>query len=324
MEISGKKVLVTGGAGFIGSHLVEVLLRQGAIVSVIDDFDDFYQGKEGNISVSLANPKFLLVRGTILDYDTLSRAIDGSSVVFHLAAQAGVRYCLKNPLKANEVNVTGTVNVLEACRKQRVQKVIVASSSSVYGNPIKVPISEVHPLDPTNPYGASKLAAEKYCMSYFMSYGLPVTALRYFSVYGPRGRPDQVLYSMAERASKGLPPEIFGDGRQSRDFTYVSDIVSGTVMAALRDDSVGKVFNLGFGREFSILDAANRISNFFDLRTGPAFRVAYKGDFTRTLCDNRRAERELGWVPQVGFAAGLQKFLEWFAAQRTAQARIQE
>jgi UDP-glucose 4-epimerase len=325
LEISGKKVLVTGGAGFIGSHLVDYLLRLGSDVTVLDNFDDFYRGKEGNISPHASNRRFHLVRGSILDVDLLSKTMNGSALVFHLAAQAGVRYSLDNPLKTHEVNATGTLNVLEACRKTKVSKLVYASSSSVYGDVVKVPISENHPVNPTNPYGVSKLAGEKYCLSYFVSYGLPVACLRYFSVYGPRGRPDQVLYSMASRAAQGLPPEIFGSGDQSRDFTFVSDIVSGTIMAALRDDSAGHIFNLGYGEEFSISEAAEKIIEFFGLHVKPHHRAAYRGDFPRTLCDNRYARTHLGWNPQVGFESGLSQFLEWFVSSRVpevSQARV--
>ena len=317
MEISGNRAFVTGGAGFIGSHLVDSLLRQGCDVTVFDNFDSFYQGKEANVAPHMKNPKFHLIRGSVLDDELLCKTMDGAVVVFHLAAQAGVRYCLDNPRKAHDVNVTGTMNVLEACRKLNVRKIVAASSSSVYGNPAKVPISESHPLNPTNPYGASKLAAEKYCMSYHISYGLPITCLRYFSVYGPRGRPDQVVYSMAQRVAQGIAPEIFGDGSQSRDFTFISDIVAGTVMAALRDDSVGEVFNLGFGAEFSMLEVAQRILEHFGADIEPKHRQAYDGDFNRTLCDNRKARNLLGWNPQVSFQRGLDQFLNWYEASRT-------
>ncbi len=307
---------MTGGAGFIGSHLVDSLLRLGGDVTVIDNFDDFYPGKEQNFAEHARNPKFHLVKGSVLDYHLLLKSMEDRNLVFHLAAQPSVRYCLDNPRKAHDVNTTGTLNVLLVSRKLNPEKIIYASSSSVYGDPTRVPISEENQVNPTNPYGASKLAAEKYCLSHFLSYGLPVTCLRYFSVYGPRGRPDQVLYSMAQRVVQGLPPVIYGDGHQSRDFTFVSDIVSGTVMAALRDDSVGQVFNLGYGAEFSALEAAERIIDYFGSRLQPLHVDAYKGDFRRTLCDNRKARLLFGWNPQVSFSSGLDQFLEWFATTK--------
>jgi UDP-glucose 4-epimerase len=316
MDLVGEKVLVTGGAGFIGSHLVESLLRLGSSVTVYDNFDDFYPGKEANLASVRANPKFTLVKGSILDYDGLSAATKGKKIVFHLAAQAGIRYCNGNPRKANDVNATGTLNVLLASRENGVKKMVNASSSSVYGNAVRVPIGEEHPLYPTSAYGASKLAGEKYCYSFFRTYDFPVTSLRYFSVYGPRGRPDQVLYSFANNVSEGKPPVIYGDGHQSRDFTYISDIVSGTVMAAMSDDSVGESFNLGFGSEFSILEAATQVLKHFGSGLSPRFEPAYGGDFPRTLCQNEKAKRALGWAPRVGFKKGLDLFLEWYGETR--------
>lgn len=316
MDLVGENVLVTGGAGFIGSHLVESLLRMGSIVTVYDNFDDFYTGKEANLNQVKDNPKFALVKGSILDYGRLSAAIKGKKIVFHLAAQAGIRYCIRNPMKANEVNATGTMNVLLASKENEVKKVVNASSSSIYGNPVKVPIGEEHPLYPTSAYGASKLAAEKYCYSFFHTYNLPVTSLRYFSVYGPRGRPDQVLYSFAKNVSEGSAPVIYGDGHQSRDFTYVSDIVSGTVMAAMADGSVGESFNLGFGEEFSIAEAARQVLRHFGSSLSPKFEPAYRGDFQRTLCRNEKARRILSWTPRVGFQEGLDLFLDWYSETR--------
>lgn len=303
---------------------MDSLLRLGCDVTVLDNFDAFYPGKEQNLADHAGNSKFHLLKGSVLDYELLLKAMEDANLVFHLAAQAGVRYCLDNPRKAHDVNTTGTLNVLLASRKCNPEKIVYASSSSVYGDPNRVPISEEHKTIPTNPYGASKLAAEKYCLSYLLSYGLPVTCLRYFSVYGPRGRPDQVLYSMAEKVVQGQPPVIYGDGRQSRDFTFVSDIVSGTVMAALRDDSVGQVFNLGYGAEFSALEAAGRIIEYFGRHLQPLHKAAYKGDFRRTLCDNRKARQLLGWNPQVSFASGLEEFLDWFSKTKMPQFRQPE
>lgn len=310
---------MTGGAGFIGSHLTERLLDMGAAVTVYDNFDDFYPGKEDNLAGSLGSQGLKVVHGSILDTVSMSKAMADARIVFHLAAQAGVRYGLAHPEKAHQVNVSGTLNVLNLAREFKVQRLIYASSSSVYGNPTKVPISEEHPLNPTNIYGASKLAGEKYCLAYHSSFGLPVTCLRYFSVYGPRGRPDQVLYEMASRVAAGEAPEIFGDGRQSRDFTFVSDIVEGTVLASLKDDSVGEVFNLGYGAEFSMNEAAARVSEYFRSKLAPVYRPAYGGDFPRTLCDNSKARTKLGWMPRVSFSNGLNEFLDWFTKRRSVK-----
>lgn len=315
MELHGARALVTGGAGFIGSTLVDSLLRHGCTVVAFDNFDDFYTGKEDNVRHNLTDPRFRLVRGSILDTKALSQAMKGVNVVFHLAGQAGVRYCIENPLKTEEVNSVGTLNVLQAVRKERtVKKMIYASSSSIFGNPVKPMLAEDHPQNPTSPYGVSKLAGEKYCLAFHETYGTPVACLRYFSVYGPRGRPDQVVYSFAKRVMSGQPPVIYGDGRQSRDFTFVSDIVGGTVLAAMADESVGEAFNLGFGKEFPIEAVARMVIKSFGADLEPKFEQAYKGDFPKTLCQNSKARNILRWSPQVDFETGVAEFLDWFKA----------
>ena len=312
MEINRTRILVTGGVGFIGSHLSEGLLKQGANVTVLDNFDDFYPGKEANISGLLQNERFELVRGSVLDRDTLSKLIEKSDAVFHLAAQAGIRYCNEKPHKANEVNVTGTLNVVDSCHKLGVKKLVYASSSSVFGDPVRVPMDEHHPTDPNNPYGASKLAGEKYCTSYANAFGMDITCLRYFSAYGPRGRPDQVLYSFAEKASRGEPPVIYGDGSYSRDFTYVSDVVSATILSLYTDSDGGRVLNIGYGKDYKVIDIARKIIAHYGGGFEPRFVKQYSGDFSRTLCDNELARRTLGWRPQVSFDEGLALFLDWF------------
>ena len=315
MDLAGEKVLVTGGAGFIGSHLVESLLLLGAHVTILDSFDDFYPGKEANLHSVLGQPRVRLIRGDVRDSDMLSDAMRDANVVFHLAAQAGVRYCIDNPVKAHEVNVTGTLNVLLAARKQGVRKIVYASSSSTYGKPTKVPLSEDMPPNPTSIYGATKLAGEKYCTAMGETLGLPVTCLRYFSVYGPRGRPDQVVSSFALKVMKGQQPVIYGDGSQSRDFTYVSDVVSATVISAMVEESNGQIINVGYGREVKIVDVARKVLEHFNSRLQIDFRPTYAGDFPRTLCDNSKARRLLSWNPKVDFAHGLEAELDWLESE---------
>jgi len=315
MEINRSKILVTGGAGFIGSHLSEALLRLGANVTALDNFDDFYQGKEANVEGLLKSEQFRLVRGSVLDLNLLSTLVKGADAVVHLAAQAGIRYCNDHPFKANEVNVTGTMNVLVSARRMGVKKLVCASSSSVFGDPIRIPMNEAHQTEPNNPYGATKLAAEKYCTSFMKAYGMDITCLRYFSVYGPRGRPDQVLYSFAEKVSRGEAPVIYGDGSYSRDFTFVSDAVSATVLALYLDFG-GKVLNIGYGKDFKIIDVARKVIAHYGGRLEPQFVKQYQGDFSRTLCDNELARRTLGWRPEIAFDDGLARFLEWFDTNR--------
>lgn len=312
MEINRKRILVTGGAGFIGSHLSEGLLRQGARVTILDNFDDFYPGKEANIQSLFGNDRFRVVRGSVLDVGLVNSLAKEADAIVHLAAQAGIRYCNENPLKANEVNATGTMNVIVACRNLGVKKMVYASSSSVFGDPVKVPIDENHPTNPNNPYGATKLAGEKYCTSFAKAFNMDITCLRYFSVYGPRGRPDQVLYSFAEKASRGESPIIYGDGSYSRDFTFVSDVVSATILSLYTDSDGGRVLNIGYGKDYKIIDIARRITSHYGGQTEPRFEKRYSGDFSRTLCDNELARHSLGWRPQIGFEEGLEQFLDWY------------
>jgi len=311
LDLKGRKVVVTGGAGFIGSHLVESLLRLGAETVVYDNFDDFYEGKQANLARVSDHPRFRLVKGSILDSRKLLSTMKGTYVVFHEAAQAGIRYCISNPQKAHEVNVTGTLNVFLAAKHAGARKLVYASSSSVYGRPMRTPLNENHPLNPTSIYGATKLAGEKYCTSLGETLDLEVVCLRYFSVYGPRGRPDQVVSSFATRVMRGERPVIYGDGSQSRDFTFVSDVVSATILSALMEEANGQIMNVGFGREIKIRDVATKILDHFNSGLDIEFRQGYPGDFPRTLSDNSKANSILSWKPQVDFANGLEEHLSW-------------
>jgi len=317
-SLSGKKVLVTGGAGFIGSHLVDRLLERGSKVTVIDNFDDFYKGKEKNIVAHLKNGNYRMIKGDILDHDLVLGATKGVDATFHEAAQAGIRYCNLNPVKAHKVNVEGTLNVLMACRENAVKRIVFASSSSIFGNPRYIPIDEDCPTNPNSPYGATKLAGEQYCRVFHEVYGLGVVCLRYFSVYGPRGRPDQVIYSLVSNIMRGESPIIYGDGSQRRDFTYVSDIVEATILAAETESIDGEIFNIGFGQDFTIRELYNAIISTFrnELDISPRYIERYRGDFERTLADNTKARKRLGWRPLVNLEKGLEKYLSWLRAEQ--------
>ncbi|MBO3842428.1 MAG: NAD-dependent epimerase/dehydratase family protein [Candidatus Brockarchaeota archaeon] len=323
VNLAGKKVLVTGGAGFIGSHLVDSLIEKGCEVVVLDNFDDFYSGKERNLARHIGNERFRLVRGDILNYELLLHVMKGVEVVFHEAAQAGIRYCNLNPVKAHRVNVEGTLNVLLACKERGVKRIVYASSSSIFGKTGFIPINEACPTNPGSPYGATKLAGEKYCLSFHEAYGIDVVCLRYFSVYGPRGRPDQVIYSMAYRMLTGNRPIVYGSGEQRRDFTYVSDIVEATLLAAETEGIAGEVFNIGFGKDFSINELLKILFNTMSIdEVEPEYLESYRGDFERTLADNSKAQRILGWRPRVSLEEGVRRFVEWLGDTLKCEERV--
>ncbi len=311
MNLANSKVLITGGAGFVGSHLADKLVEMGTQVVVIDNFDEFYSGKEFNINHNLKRENYKLVKGDILNFVQLSKAMKGVDIVFHQAAQAGLRYCNLNPMKAHNVNVTGTINVLTAAKQNRVKRVIYASSSSIFGVPQYIPIDEKHITNPSSPYGATKLAAEKYCVAFNNVYNLGTVCLRYFSVYGPRGRPDQVFYRFADRLLNGEAPLIFGDGNQTRDFTYISDVVDANILAAEVNEANGEVFNIGFGSELSIKDAAKNVIERLEMSFEPIYCETYKGDFPRTQADNSYARKILDWRPKIDVKEGLNRFTKW-------------
>ena len=305
------KALVTGGAGFIGSHLAEELLRRGYRVVVYDNFDDYYYGKEHNIKGLLGDPNFTLVCGDILDYEELVSA-SKVDVVFHLAAQPGVRFSMRNPEKTVRVNVLGTLNVLRAAVENDVGKVVYASSSSVYGPPERLPMDENHPTNPISVYGVSKLAGEKLCRMFSELYGLRVVALRFHTVYGPRQRPDMAIHRWTKQLFSGKPLTVYGDGRQTRDFTYVSDIVSGILLASEWEGGRYEVFNLGAGRNYSVLEVIRVLGEVAGVEPKLSFEKPKAGDVPHTYADIRKAERELGFKPRVDLREGLRRFVEWF------------
>ncbi|MGD0624761.1 MAG: NAD-dependent epimerase/dehydratase family protein, partial [Thermodesulfobacteriota bacterium] len=248
--------LVTGGAGFIGSHLVERLLAEGHRVICLDNFDDFYDPalKRRNLTQALKDSKFCLVEGDLRDEDLLHKLFpeEKIEIVAHLAARAGVRPSIENPLLYADVNIRGTLNLLEACKKYKVRRVVFASSSSVYGNNLKVPFAEEDPVDnPISPYAATKKAGELICHTYHHLYGIDVACLRYFTVYGPRQRPEMAIHQFTRLIAEEKKVTLFGDGSSRRDYTYIEDAIEGTIAALGREHGY-EIYNIGESQTTSL------------------------------------------------------------------------
>ncbi len=308
------KIVVTGGAGFIGSHLCEALLDRGDQVVALDCLDDFYDPavKRRNLAVAMRNDRFRLVEGDIRDPATVNSVI-GSDVdaVVHLAARAGVRPSIEQPMLYNDVNIIGTGVILEACRAAKVQRVIFGSSSSVYGNNEKVPFSESDNVDhPISPYAATKRAGELLCHTYHHLYDMPVTCLRFFTVYGPRQRPDLAIHKFSRLIRSGQPIPVFGDGSMMRDYTYVDDIVDGVLRAIDRCDGYA-IYNLGESQPVALSDLVAMLEEALGQKAIIDRRPLQPGDVMRTFADITLARRELGFEPTTDMRTGLAHFVEW-------------
>lgn len=311
------KILVTGAAGFIGSHLCERLLGRGDTVAGFDNFDDFYdlQVKRRNIADCLENKDFKLIEADIRDAAAVESAVKGVDTVVHLAAKAGVRPSIAQPLLYADVNVNGTTVLLEAAKNHKVGRFIFASSSSVYGNNKKVPFSETDNVDfPISPYAATKKAGELICHSYHHLYGMPITCLRFFTVYGPRQRPDLAIHKFAAFLKQGKPLPIYGDGKAMRDFTYIDDIIDGIVAAIDRCKGFN-IYNLGESEPVSVNTLVKKLEKAFGKKAAREYMPAQPGDVKRTCADISKARKELGYAPKTSIDEGLAKFVEWFKGQ---------
>ncbi len=304
---------MTGAAGFIGSTLTDLLLSEGHEVVAVDNFDDYYSGKMRFLTPHLESPSFRLLETDILDLDALRQSFEDADVVFHLAAQAGVRISVKDPMRSHHANTTGTLNVLLAARDEGVKRVVSSSSSSVYGNAVRLPARETDPAVPISPYAASKLAAEYYCSLFYQLYGLESVSLRYFTVYGPRQRPDMAIRIFTDRALDGKRPQIFGDGEQTRDFTFISDVVSAIRRCADCPDPKGEPLNICSGSTVSVNEVVGSILKAVgreDLE--PEYLPPQPGDVDHTWGDNSKAGSLLDWQPKVSIDEGLLRFVRWY------------
>jgi UDP-glucuronate 4-epimerase len=307
-------VLVTGAAGFIGSHLCERLVAHGRPVVGIDNFDDFYdpQIKRRNIADCLGNKNFRLFEADIRDSGAMAQAIgQGVEIIVHLAAKAGVRPSIAQPLLYNDVNINGTLVLLELAKEHQIEKFVFASSSSVYGNNEKVPFSEDDNVDfPISPYAATKKAGELICHTYHHLYGMSVTCLRFFTVYGPRQRPDLAIHKFARLIERGKPVPVYGDGSMMRDFTYIDDIIDGTV-AAIDRCSGFNIYNLGESHPIKVNELIAEIENALGKKAVKEYLPLQPGDVERTYADVTRAGRDLGYDPKTDIRTGLANFTEW-------------
>ena len=303
--------LVTGGAGFIGSHIVDKLVQLGEKVRVIDNF---VTGKKENLAKSIN--KIELINGDIRDGKKLQVALKGVDFVLHQAALRSVPRSVDDPISTNNVNITGTLLLLEYARRYKVKRVVYASSSSVYGDNPELPKKETDSLSPISPYAVSKLAGEYYCSMYTKLYGLGTISLRYFNVFGPRQDPSSqyaaVVPKFIELAFKNKPLEIHGDGLQSRDFSYIDNVVSANLLAAKSKKGIGEVFNIACGEKYTILDIAETISEITGRRLKYRHATSRKGDVRHTLADISKAKKMLGYKPITNFEEGMRRTVEYF------------
>jgi len=308
------KILITGGAGFIGSHLAFGLANLDHEVTILDNLDAYYDVgiKRKNLDIVLQSKSCRFVEGDILDEKLLGGLVGDVDYVYHEAAQPGVRASVENPLKPNEVNIRGTLNVLEAARKGNVKRVINASSSSVYGKVVYLPFDEMHPTQPLAPYGVSKLVAEHYSRVYYELFGLPTVSLRYFTVYGPRMRPDLAIPIFTRALSTGEAPTVFGDGEQTRDLTFVDDIIDANIRLLETDAADGQILNVGGGKRITVNQLYGHLRDITGSDIEPVYSDEIKGDARHTLSNIERAKELIGYEPETGIEDGLKKFYEWY------------
>jgi len=315
------KVVVTGAAGFIGSHLAESLVADGHEVAGVDCFTDYYPRalKERNLERLRESPRFHLVEARLQDLD-LASLLDGAEHVYHLAAQAGVRasWGREFALYADH-NVLATQRLLEAALAAGRPTVVYASSSSVYGDAPSLPLREDAPCQPVSPYGVTKLAGEHLAVLYHRNHGLPTVSLRFFTVYGPRQRPDMAFHRFLKAARDGTEVTLFGDGRQTRDFTYIQNVIQANLAAcAAGREAAGESFNVAFGARVSLLELLEKMAALRGEPVKPRFEPGRKGDVRDSLADVGKARRLLGYRPEVSLDEGLRRTLEALGALGTA------
>lgn len=303
--------LITGGAGFIGSHLAEELVRRGENVRILDNFDS---GTHENMKHFIQNVE--LVKGDIRDLDTVKRSVEGVNYILHTAALRAVPLSVDNPHLTNGVNVQGTLNVLFAAKDTKVRRVVNVSSCAVYGTADKLPQVENQQLNPLSPYAVSKLATEYYCKVFYKIYGLETVSLRYFNVFGPRQDTDSqyavVVPLFIDAGLKGRQVEVHGDGLQSRDFIYIDDVVEATLLASITPGISGKVLNIACGVRFSVMNLLETVEKLLGVSIKYVHTAPRQGDVRHTQGDITSASKLMGYKPKVSFEEGLRKTVAWF------------
>jgi len=315
----GKKVLVTGAGGFIGSHLTDALVSKGAEVSVFIKWDSGSGSRPqliDNLQQSIGEIKNIL-KGDIASEDAIKTIkANQPEIIFHLAAEAYVNYSFDHPVEVLKANLLGTLNVLHAAMDlKEVRQIVCTSSSEVYGTAQKESIDELHPLNPTSPYAASKVAADRYCYAYWKTYGLPVAIIRPFNTYGPRHTYD-VIPKFIDLALRNEPLTIYGSGEQSRDFTYVSDMVEAFMLMGSRKEAIGQAVNFGNGRDYSVNFIAEKIRELSKSKSKIVHVEKRLAEVQRLICDYGLAKKLFGWKPIVSIEEGLQRNIKWEKKQR--------
>ncbi|WP_440992274.1 SDR family oxidoreductase [Haloarchaeobius baliensis] len=316
-------ILITGGAGFIGGNLAESFISDGHSVTVLDSLEPFYDTRLKQHTIDICEQRavegdgsYHFVEGDVRDLELVTDLVDDVDYVYHQAAQAGVRPSVKNPRRYDDINVDGTLNVLDAARDSDIERVVLASSSSVYGRPEYLPYDESHPTMPISPYGASKLAAERYTCAYSEVYDLPAVALRYFTVYGPRMRPNMAISNFVSRCLNGKPPVVYGDGMQTRDFTFIDDVVDANARLLSKDAADGEVLNIGSTDSIEILTLAEEIRDQLAPEQDIVFEDQYEADAEHTHADSSKASELLGYDPSRTIRDGVSEFIDWYRANR--------
>ena len=308
--MKNKKIVITGAAGFIGSNLTHALYENNDVTAI----DNLSTGNISNISDILSEIDFK--NESITEYNMLKTAFEDADYVLHLAAISSVPLSINNPIATNEVNVTGTLNVLTAARDAGVKRVIFSSSSSIYGNTEILPTIETLPTCPLSPYATSKLTGENYCRNFYDLYGLETVALRYFNVFGPKqdlnSQYAAVIPKFITAIASERQPEVYGDGNQTRDFTYVENVVQANIKACTSMKGPGNVYNIGCGEQYSLNRLIELINKHLNKEIAPIFNEAREGDIKYSLASITAAEKDLGYSPTVNFEQGLIKTIEWF------------